>query len=572
MNIFKTIEEEVMSYLGPEIEIAEGVKHSQYKLIRRIMRFKNRVYPKGKITNQARYKYWYDIIQSRINSEVKNIDIDTENALVYSENTMGDFPAVFICNLKLREWMRDNNQGDKLNAAVEMFSGDGNVVFKKTKTGYELFDPINFFVVNQTAETLNETSVIERYQLTQSELRKKDGVWDNVQNVIENCGDKYFSVSVREKTPQTQTTNPYYEIFERNGEVTEKELFEAQGKEGGREDVYLLAKIIVAGMEKGGRDHRYVLYAEKINSMEDVYEEAHRGPYKGRWWREGLYELLFDHQVRANEIGNQIARGLEWASKAIFSSSDKLVIQNILTDLADGDIIRAENLQQVSTRMQGFDQLIADWNRNNEEADKISNSYEIVRGESMPSGTPFSLASLMDSNAGKLFVVLRQRLTIPYKRVFKKWVMPKLIKDLKMQDIIKITGDENIIRRFKEMVVGNWYIRNLINIGPHNAEMAELIKEAKMREIEETDPTIKNIKEIWEGIMPRLNITITGENFNMKERLETLTTFVQLEADPMRRAYILDTIYQLKGIPTPPEQPQPEPQQQQPQQPQQPTQ
>lgn len=46
-------------------------------------------------------------------------------------------------------------------------------------------------------------------------------------------------------------------------------------------------------------------------------------------------------QVRANEIGNQIARGLEWASKTFFRSKDQRFTQNILTDLMSGDIIKS---------------------------------------------------------------------------------------------------------------------------------------------------------------------------------------------------------------------------------------
>ncbi|MDA3815256.1 MAG: hypothetical protein PF549_02725 [Patescibacteria group bacterium] len=558
-TIQSTIEEEVLEYLDREFEISEGVRFSQHKLITRIMRFKNRAYP-SKLTKQFRYKYWYDIISSRVGDEVKNIDIDTANIVAYSQNTKLDFPAVFITNIRLKEWLRDNNQADQLNEASEMFSADGNVVFIKKKGGYELFDPQNFYVINQTAKTLENTAVIERHQLTQTDLRKMKGVWENIDGVIENCKER--SLSATKRTTTTSTSNPLYEIFIRNGEVSEAELFEAQGKEGGRKEHYLLAKIVVAGLKKGSKDNKYILYADKIGEM--PYEEAHRGAYRGRWWREGLYESLFDNQVRANEIGNQLARGLEWASKAIFNSSDKLIVQNALTDLSNGDIIKSNDLRQVPLRMQGLDQLLADWNRNIQEADRISNSQEIVRGETT-AGTPFKLGQLMDINAGKLFVILRQRLTVPYKRAFRKWILPEIIKDLRMQDIINITGDEEIVQRFREMMVDNWYINNLINIGPHNPEIAQTIKETKLREVGEKEASIKNVKKVWEGVLPRIGITITGENFNMTENLQTLAALVQIETDPTRRAWILDRIYDLKGLPAPPMMPQ-IPQQQQGQQ------
>lgn len=546
-TIFTTIEEEINSFLDREIEIAEGVHFSQHKLIRRIMKYKNRNYYKTKLTKQARYKFGFDIIHPRVGDEVKNIDIDTNNIVCYSETQQVDFPAVFITNLKLKEWMRDNNQGDLLNETVEMFSSDGNVVFKKTKKGYDLYDPLNFYVINQTAKTLHDTPVIERHELTQTELRKMKGVWDAdaVDSVIKDCKEK--SHSTTERTSDISTTNPIYEIFERNGEVSEAELFEAQGREGGEEEKYVLAKIIVAGIKTGTKDHKYVLYADIIKSMDDVYEEAHRGPYKGRWWREGLYELLLDHQVRANEIGNQLARGLEWSSKTIFRSADKLTAQNILTDLEDGNIIRSSDIQQVPVRMQGLDQLIADWNRLMEDADRVANSHEIIRGETR-AGTPFKLGALMDTNAGKLFVVLRQRLTVPYKRVFKKWIIPLLIKDLKVQDIISVSGDEGMVQQFKGMMVEQWYVRNLHRIGPHTMEMSQLLKEAKAREIDQQELSIQNMKEIWDGIIKRLNITITGENFDMQGDIQTLSSLLQVEHQPEIRRALLDKIMELKGI------------------------
>src|SRR3990167_11293720 len=167
----------------------------------------------------------------------------------------------------------------------------------------------------------------------------------------------------------------------------------------GSESVYALAKVIVGGIKKDNPDT--VLFCEYIDDM--PYKEYHRSPHSGRWLRVGMYEALMDIQTRSNEIGNQIARGLEWSSKTIFRSSDKVIAQNILTDLQSGDIIKSVDLTQVNTRMEGLDQLIADWNRLMELADKIANSYEVVTGENSPAGTPFRLAAQQNLNANKLF-------------------------------------------------------------------------------------------------------------------------------------------------------------------------
>ena len=355
MNIFKTIEKEVKEFTEDQVEIFEGYNFSQYKLIKRIVYYQNQVYPKGKLDTHGNYKYWFDIIAPRIDSEVKNIDFDSKDIQAYSDATTADSARVLIANGFLKEWIKNSGQGEKINEAVEDGSGWGNVVWKKIKDGYEITDLRNLYVINQTAKTLKDSPVIERHILTQSDLREKTGIWKNIDEVIVNCGGKLFSSTLSDNPKETE--NPYYEIFERNGEVSEKDLFEAQEKSGGDEKKYVLAKIVVAGIKRGGKekDVRYILYADKIPAM--PYKEYHRGRFQGRWFRVGMYELLMDIQTRSNEIGNQIARGLEWSSKTIFRSKDKVIAQNVLDDLTSGDIIRSEDLQQVQMRMEGLDQL-----------------------------------------------------------------------------------------------------------------------------------------------------------------------------------------------------------------------
>jgi len=48
-------------------------------------------------------------------------------------------------------------------------------------------------------------------------------------------------------------------------------------------------------------------------------------------------------------------------------------------------VVITKDLAQVNVRMQGLDQLIADWNRLMSDADRLANSYDVVRGEAMPS-------------------------------------------------------------------------------------------------------------------------------------------------------------------------------------------
>ena len=479
--LHKRIETDINNYLTMKVEISRGVHFSQYQTINRIYKFKNRDLTGTKINPDLSYDYYFDIIKPRTDSEVKNLRFDSKHVLIFSQNPRKDFPAVFISNAMIKSWMAENGEDLKLKSAVEEYSSNGNVGFKKVDGGYERVDPLNTYINNTRAEYVDDTDLIERHGDMSASQIKGMSSWDQdvADEVIKDLGDKTFTVD-KLATP-TQSSAKKYEVHEFTGEVNEKEFNAVKGIPGGGKNKYFLAKVIVAGLNKGGKGKKLTLFAEKLKGkLSDHYIYGHRGEYNGRFWRIGMTELLFDHQIRSNEIGNQLARGLEWSSKVVFRSKDARIMQNIRADLDNGDVVITEDLAQVDVQMRGMEQLVVDWNRVQVDADKLSNSFEVVRGESLPSGTPFRLGALIDANAGKLFTLLRQKITLPYKRVFREWVLPELVKDMKAEDVFRFVGETDIIDELRELRVNNWYMQNLVNIGPHTKEIGEAIRIARI--------------------------------------------------------------------------------------------
>jgi hypothetical protein len=542
------IQQEISDYFTKEVNISDNYSFSQPKLIQRIIQFDNRIYPTGKVDGQKKYKFFYDIISPRVSSEVKNIDFDTKNIRAKSDRVI-DGLLTIITNLKMKFWLRLTGQSEELNSALEEGSGWGNVVWKKVKGGYERVDLKNFYVINQSAKTLNETPVIERHQMSQSDLRAKTG-YKNLKEVLSECKSNMYSTSV--ETTATETTTPYYDIYERNGEVCLKDLKEERNEkvEKGDENKYVLAKVIVAGQKAQSTSSveiKYILFADTISKM--PYKEYHRGTYKGRWFREGLIELLFDCQVRTNQIGNQIAKGLEWASKVIFRHGDKLVVQNILIGLRNGDIIKSADLAQVEVRLQGFDQLANDWNRTLELANDIANSREVVMGNALPSGTPLGAYNQLNANANKLYTFLQEKFAIPVSEMFEEWLIPGMLDDLKLQDVINLSGDTEMLNRAREIFVNDWYLKNALYLPPHNKEIADTLKASKMEELKKRPQLLmKNFKDMFDDFKKNVYVDITGEKQDIDSDLQTLTTILGLEADPIRRSFIMDKILKEKGF------------------------
>lgn len=557
MKIIKTIQQELLDYENNSVEISEGVHRSAHKRIKRISFFKNRGGEDGKIDDLGQYQYWLNPIKVYVDSTVKNLRIDTKNIMYFSTAPVDDFAAIYLLNNRLKTYLWENGKDDQLKEDVEYFVGWGNCLWKNTGDNYELCDLSNTYIINQKAKTVNDSPIIERYELTQSDLRNKKDVWDNIEDVIKNNKNK--TRKSNRNTTAENTTNPIYEIYERTGEVSEEELYEAQGKKGGDANKYVLAKIIVSGIDTNSDKNSNVLFAEELKGKKitDYYKEAHFGNYDGTWLREGLYEMFFDYVVAIREIDNAIQEGLDWASKVIFKASDNKTFQNVRTDIENGRIINSENLSQVDVRLQNLDQLIARRNNLVEEMDKVAHSFEIVQGQNMPSNTPFALANRLDENAGKYFVQIKQKITGAYKKIYKEWELKRIIKDISKEDIIKITGNDIILDEFRKMLVNSWYNQNLVKIGVHDNQTKEMIKAQKLEEIKQQDHLVKNSKEIWQGIEKRTFVTITGENTDLAENLSTIATLLQLEQDPTRRAYLLDRVYAIKNIPIPPTTPQP---------------
>jgi len=199
--------------------------------------------------------------------------------------------------------------------------------------------------------------------------------------------------------------------------------------------------------------------------------------------------------------------------------------------------------------MQGLDQLIADWNRLMTMADKLCNSYEVVTGESLPSGTPFRLGAMMNVNANKLFDFIREKLSLAIQDIFQDWILPDLIKDLKAKDVLRLTGNAEYLKKYYEMVINSWYLNNLIALGPHTKDQADSIKQKKLEEIRaRPEAMVKLSKEMFKGFKPRCQVVISAENINLLSELETLHSFIALESDPIRRTALIEMAMTKKGI------------------------
>jgi len=553
-SIPRLIEQELSDYIQKDSEIDEGIASvNTYAHIQLLDLFDRGVYETGNTDSQGRYKYWFDIISPRVEDEVKSTKINLSNMFLWSP-FKADNTAIFLMNAKMRDHLNDSGESEEINDAKEKFSAYGNILWEKTKGGYDQCDFNNTYIINQLAKTIDETPIIHRYEYSQSDLVKMRGIWNDktIDFLIEQ--NRKFQIKKTKESRGEATTVPYYELYKRNGEVNLNQLKELQRQMGQKvriakadDNKYVLAMVVMASMDGQITDSSdYVLFAKEMKKM--PYEEAHRGRYKNTWWRDGLISVLLDLQNRANEVGNQIAKGLEFAAQVIFGSSDVRIAQNILTDLQRGDIIKTKDLKQIDVRLQNMDQLIAEWDRLIREADRLTKSTEISRGEAQPAGTPFKLGNLLDTRGGEFHDYIRQKFALGYRNVIKNWILPQLVQEMKGEDIVKLTGDIKYMNQYYELVVNSWFIKNIETLGRLTPEQKEVVKQEKIAELKQKPNAEVEVKNnIYIGVLNRSFLIITGENVDVQKEVNNQITLINLEPDPVRRTALIEEVYQMLG-------------------------
>jgi hypothetical protein len=204
-------------------------------------------------------------------------------------------------------------------------------------------------------------------------------------------------------------------------------------------------------------------------------------------------------------------------------------------------------------RLGDISNYMTEWNNLMSIADRITNSMEIVSGEDTPSSMPFRLGALLNENANKTYVFIREKFGLALKSIYERWILPELIEGFKDKDVVRLTGDKEYLEEYRKMVVDNWYAHNLLFIGPHSPEQALLIKESKLENMAKKngkEEFAKLEKGYWKGFEARMEIDITGESMNVRADMESLNSVIALETDPVRRTFLLDKIYSKLGIDT----------------------
>ncbi len=503
-NIFSQIRKEQIDFMYNWISIVPGYPFNQYYTIKRCHLYLNSKYEDGAQYN-GRDKIFFNIVIPPCEVAMRMLNIDTKNIRLWPLAPKSYF-STYLLEKEMRFWLKKHKLGKILNQLAEEAPRFGSVVLEKTVDGANVVD-LRRLILDPTVDTIQDsrfvttisymtpTQMREAKNFDQTEVETAIDRFSN-QNTTEPYEDQYVNVNVMRSTP-------YVKVFKRYGEVPAYWLDEKLVKGTKKGDELVKSVFIVAGADWTSKnpdgkpigDLGVILFKSKW--VKDwPFKDFHYMKTKGRWLGIGIVEMLFDVQVRVNEMKNQKRVGMEISQLHLFQTKDKSIVRNVLTDLQSGDLmISANGIEPINNSQGRFgeSEFKNEEDSYNNQTDKLSFAYEALRGDTGDASTPLGTTQIAVAQGTSVFAFKKENLALFLQDYFNDLVMPQLLKDLNADHIMRFTGNTQELQKLDQAaseVYANDVIKKAILSG--SAPMQEDFDAAK-------DKAIKTYQKLGEN-------------------------------------------------------------------------
>ncbi|MFZ5365425.1 MAG: hypothetical protein ACOZBH_04500 [Patescibacteria group bacterium] len=538
-NVFERIRNYENDFLNKKAKIVGGYYFDQLETIKRIHLYYASQFDNGN-SDEFGYKYFYNESKPRCKNATKNIDFDTKDIQIKAVNGGLDYHKAMIMRTDVRRWMRQRQLGKVINESVIKVPRYGTFVLKKSNSK-KIVEPVDLRNIkcDTTANSLQDTWVVEDHYYTTSELRKMKDIWNSeaielaIKSFIthrkENYDDGEISESGEKGNAQYILVKEFYDDVPENWVV-----------DNGDNEKQVLAQFVVImpedsekkGSQNDNKKQGLTLFKEVLEDGKKDYKEVHYDRIDGRWLGCGIVEDSFDGQMMKNEYINQIMLSIRLSNLILFQTEDKTLAKNILSDLMNGDILKVKGIiNRIDTTNRGTQENTILNSEIENLLNKLSNSFEVTTGESMPSGTPLGLGQMLNQNANKLFDFIREEIGMFWQEVFEDWIMPEIEKDLNKEHILEILDKDQIILLNeavkKDKVWEAIKKRILQGRGTPTQEDIQNAMQIIDDQFATKDTIYLDLPKDFYNFKKSVECYITDERYNKMERSQTLMTILQ---------------------------------------------
>jgi len=550
--------------------VTDRVSFKMRQLIRILRKNYYGIFDEPKDPYTGLEKIWYPLTEINVEAVVKNIDLDTKDIGFRSKTTDGQW-MTDLTRSHVKDKLHRMYFGEKLDEFERMLSIDGTAVWKTYevdgKMVVQLVDLLNIYVDPTTP------SIQEAYRFTERSLMDVEMVqamtgWQNTDNL-----------KPVEGLPRT---DPYWmnRATQVNSNVKELDVYELWGKipcklvTGNPDDEEEIdGHIVVSGIDSPGNERVHLIERNTKKDGEGnplkPYEEAWFTRVPNRWYGRGVAEKLLTLQIYANIVFNVRINRSRIAQLGIFKIKKGAgITPQMLSRLpSNGAVVlnNLDDLQQLVVQEVGATSY-KDEDVINALSERLTNAFEVVTGETMPSSTPATNAVIQNQNAKSGFSLIKDGIGMFLERWMDRHALPIMAKELKADTIVRVANTEDSFKELVERVVmhkAHEALEQSFNRGylPSQQELAAAIESARQK-LSKGDMFISLVKRIMADEL-ETQVYVTNEEMDVNVTVQNLLSMLQ--AAPEYRQAIIAQTFDLMGLQEPKLQPQVPIQGQQPQ-------
>lgn len=453
-SVHEIVRKAETNYLTGTTKLGKYVNLSMHEIIETIDAYLNSKHISGPEDSLNRPKPFFNIVTAATNIWYRATDIDRKD-IRFMPTKASSVVLAFIANVMLQRWMRENRFGMFLNqwgralarygsAIVKFVEQDGKLVPSVVPWNRYIADPVQFDALPR----------IEKLYLTPAQLRKNP-LYNQVQvDALINARTSRLTLDKQQK----DTMDEFVEVYEVHGELDLRLLDDEPDMSVEDKDIKYRQQMHVISYVQGEKEGEYqdfCLYKGK--ERRDPYMITHLIEEDGRTLAIGAVEYLFDAQWMQNHTVKNMKDTLDIASKLIFQTADaRYVGRNVLSAIETGDIfIHDENkpLTRIANDKPDVSALMNFGTMWQSMGRELTSTPDALRGNTMPSGTPYVLGQFLAEQGNSLFEIMTENKGLSIEDMMRDFVIPNLKRGLDTKDELAGILDDAGIKEIDAMYI-----------------------------------------------------------------------------------------------------------------------
>ena len=518
-----------LSRFYSEVRMPGGYTFSHVNVLEQIERNYNSIFEKGDKDTRGFKKYFYNITKPACDIATKFIDLDTKDIILRHQLSDQEW-KVWVMMHDLKGWLKKNKFGKLLNQIGMDYPKYGHVFVKKVKGKWHKLNIQNLRFDPSSSSLESDVWFDELHEMTAREISEMGWNKKEVDGLLATKKAKYI----------------IYECYEYNyeGEKKFKRTFRSglfRYQDAGTGSIVEGTEALMADRTRSFLPG-IILYEDEVNNLTDIYRELKWEEVPGRRLGKGFVEYLFDNQIAENEAENLERKALHYTALHVFQTRDSTVGRNILTDVENGDILRADDpivpIQNEERNLPAFNSTRQRWSINTVQK---TFTTEISRGENLPSRTPLGVANLQASMIASYFDLKREDLGMFVADLIEDAIL-EFKKDQKAAHQVILhggaTGLEKFLKAIAKLQVAEKAVNYAMGPGkgffPSEEERKREEEKLYLQMTEKKSIDLRVPDKMYDDIKYGLDIITTGEQVDVSQAIQSMQIATQLIAsNPM---------------------------------------